>query len=235
LTYGATPLKDRGTLQPAIQPLVDGGYTVFVINYRSASRFRYPAPVEDAQRAVRYVRHHAAEFGIHPDYIGAAGHSSGASLALLLGVLDGNGTPEDTDGVERASAKVQAVVSLAAPTDFINLPVSYVQSSYLGVVLMDPKAVSSPEYKIYRAASAVFHATNDDPPTLLMHGDADPIVPFPNVELMNKALSDAGVTVSEIVIKGGGHFPPYPPTEPDPFRQTVKWFDKYLVSRLQTH
>jgi fermentation-respiration switch protein FrsA (DUF1100 family) len=77
----------------------------------------------------------------------------------------------------------------------------------------------------------VSHATKDDPPTLLIHGDAGPIVPFRNVELMNKAFSDAGVTVTEIVIKGGGHFPPYPATEPDPFRETVKWFDKYLASR----
>src|SRR6266850_4569929 len=148
LTYDAAPLKDRVSLRPATRPLVDAGYTVFVINYRTASRFRYPAPVEDAQRGVRYVRHHAGEFGVRPDRIGAAGHSSGATLALLLGVLDGNGNPQDPDVVERESAKVQAVVSLAAPTDFVTLPVSFVQSSYLGVVLMDPKATSSPEYRI---------------------------------------------------------------------------------------
>lgn len=146
-----------------------------MINHRVASRFRYPAAIEDAQRSVRFVRHHAKEFGIRPDRIGAAGHSSGTCLALLLGVLDGTGDPEDADPISRESAKVQAVASLSAPTDFVSVPVGFVQSSYLGVVVLDPTRTSSTEYKVYRDASPVSHVTKDDPPCLVIHGDADPL------------------------------------------------------------
>jgi acetyl esterase/lipase len=228
LDYDATPLKELPMVAAATAPLVEAGYTVFAINHRNAPRFRYPGPIEDAQRAVRFIRHHADRFGIRPGRIGAAGHSSGACLALLLGVLDGVGASGHTDPVERESAKVQAVAALAAPTDFINVPASFAQSSYLGVALFDRANTSTPEYLIYRDASPVFHATADDAPTLLMHGDADLIVPFRNSALMRQALEAAGVTVRQVNILGGGHFPPFPPDEPDPFIETVRWFDEHL-------
>lgn len=228
LDYNAPPLKELPLVAAASGPLVQAGYTVFAINHRNAPRFRYPGPIEDAQRAVRFIRHHADRFGIHPDVIGAAGHSSGACLALLLGVLDGVGESGHTDLVERESAKVQAVASLAAPTDFINVPASFAQSSYLGVALFDRTDTSTPEYLIYHGASPVFHATADDAPTLLVHGDADPIVPFRNSELMTEALEAAGVTVRQVNIRGGGHFPPFPTDEPNPFLETVRWFDEHL-------
>jgi acetyl esterase/lipase len=231
LAYDATPLKDKPNVQAAIKPLVNAGYTVFVINHRAAPRFRYPAAVEDAQRAVRFVRHNADQFGIRGDRIGAAGHSSGATLSLLLGVLDGKGNSADRDLIERESAKVQAVASLSAATDFINVPAGFVQTSYLGVVLFDPNATSSNEYRIYRDASPAYHATSDDSPILLMHGDADPLVSFRNLAFMKEALVNAGVIVSVLSIKGGGHFPPFPASEPDPFQETVKWFDKYLLEQ----
>ena len=90
LAYGARPLK-AGGLAPHLgaSRLVDAGYTVFTVNHRAAPRFRYPAAVEDVQRAVRFIRHHAAEYGVNADRIGATGGSSGGHLALMLGVLDG--------------------------------------------------------------------------------------------------------------------------------------------------
>jgi acetyl esterase/lipase len=231
LTYDATPLKDRPALQFATTPLLDAGYTVFVINHRAAPRFRHPAALEDAHRAVRFVRHHANRFGIRQDRIGAAGHSSGAYLALMLGVLDGHGVSEKRDAVDVENARVQAVAAQAPPTDFVNIPANFVVSSYLGVALFEGIDPSSEEYRIYRDASPVFHATKDDAPTLLVHGDADPLVPFRNSELMNKALLDAGVAVSLVPIRSGGHFPPFPANEPDPYRESVKWFDEHLLPR----
>ena len=76
------------------QALLEAGYTVFSINHRAAPNHFYPAPVEDAQRAVRFVRYNAARFRINPDRIGALGGSSGGQLALLLAVMDNEGQLE---------------------------------------------------------------------------------------------------------------------------------------------
>jgi len=115
--HDARPLKERGQEQAYAVPLAEAGYTVFVLNHRAAPRFRYPAAVEDVQRAVRFIRHSAGRFGIRADRIGAMGGSSGGHLVSLLGTLDGTGDPENPDPVNRESAKVQCVVARAAPSD----------------------------------------------------------------------------------------------------------------------
>src|SRR5262247_1667284 len=93
LSYEAQPLKEFPQVQMYARPLVEAGYTVFAINHRAAPRFRYPAAVEDAQRAVRFVRHNSERFGISATRIGAAGGSSGGHLVSLLGTLAGEGDP----------------------------------------------------------------------------------------------------------------------------------------------
>ena len=76
LAYDAPPIKSNGQSQQYSKALAAAGYTVFSVNHRAVPRFRYPAPVEDVQRAVRFVRHQAKRFGIAADRVGAAGGSS---------------------------------------------------------------------------------------------------------------------------------------------------------------
>lgn len=117
--YSAPALKDR--LEVFSPAMIAAGYTVFTISHRASPRFAYPAPVEDAQRAVRFVRHHAKRFGIDPRRIGGAGGSSGAHLVSLLGTMDGAGDPHDPDPVNRENARLQAIVTRAAPMDFLQM------------------------------------------------------------------------------------------------------------------
>ncbi len=120
LAYAARPLKAASAAAHfGTARLVDAGYTVFTVNHRAAPRFRYPAAVEDVQRAVRFIRRHAHDYGIDPERIGATGGSSGGHLALMLGVLDGHGDKDDPDPVNRESAKVQTVATLFAPVDMV--------------------------------------------------------------------------------------------------------------------
>ncbi len=208
------------------------GYTVFTINHRSLPRFRYPAAVEDVQRAVRFVRHNAAMFGIRPDRIGAAGGSSGGHLVSMLGTLDGKGNANDPDPVERESAKVQCVVARAAPTNFLKLK----SNSFVGMAApVDGGAVqtNSIEYKTNFEASPISYVSADDPPFLLMHGDKDEAVPFSQSEDFEKALKAAGVTVKLIRVEGAGHGPTFPGAinAPDYLGEMVAWFDKYLISK----
>ncbi|MEE8147724.1 MAG: alpha/beta hydrolase, partial [Longimicrobiales bacterium] len=166
--YGAQQLKSRGV--PQI--LVDAGYTVFTINHRAAPRFRYPAAVEDAQRAVRFVRHHAERYGIDPNRLGGLGGSSGAHLVSMLATMDGDGEAGDRDRVNRESAKLQAVVVRASPTDFTSFDsgAASTVASFLGAPPGWDNAT--------REASPITYVTSDDPPLLLIHGDADQTVPF---------------------------------------------------------
>jgi acetyl esterase/lipase len=229
LGYDAQPIT-RYTA-PYVPALTRAGYTVFVVNHRAAPRFRYPAAVEDVRRAVRYVRHHAARYGIAPDRIGAAGYSSGGTLASLLGVLDDERMSGDTDPVQRLSARVQCVVAGGAAFDFtkvqtlIGLPVL---GSYFGSTIALGYGEKGPEYKAYQEGSPQFHVDRGDAPTLLVHGDADEILPFAQAEAMERALREAGVPVKLLRMPGGTHFKPRPPGTPDDVKEMVAWFDQFL-------
>ena len=85
LGLDAMPLKETPLGRPYIEAMCAAGYTVFAINHRAAPRHRYPAAIEDARRAVRFMRQHAERFGIRADRIGACGGSSGGHLVSLLG------------------------------------------------------------------------------------------------------------------------------------------------------
>ena len=212
LAYNAEPLKDRPRGLELVPPVVTAGYTAFVVSHRSAPAFRYPAAVDDVQRAVRYVRHQATHFGVDPVRIGAVGHSSGGHLALMLGVLDGNAKSEEPDPVNRENARVQAVVAIGAPTDLaafgpaLGAPFA---DTFVGAVhttpRLEPHLAGSPEWKLFHDASPLSWVTRDDAPTLLVHGTEDPVVPVVQSQTMYKALTAAGVPADLMLIPNGGH------------------------------
>ena len=243
--YDAPALKDDPIVATYGRRFAEAGYTAFVINHRAAPRFRYPAPLEDAQRAVRFIRHNAGAYAIDGRRLGAWGASSGGHLAGLLGTLDGAGDPNDSDPVNRESAKVQAVVTLFPATDLASL--NSQRGTTAVVALMgfrhppDPANAppglirpDEPEIKAYRNASPTTHVTRDDAPFLLMHGDADVVVPLQQSEAMEQKLTCAGVPVRLIRVPGGQHGPYFlffgkdEPRRPDDVGEALKWFDRYL-------
>jgi acetyl esterase/lipase len=238
LGYDAIPLKEPQRAHLAGRPqaryveaLTAAGFTVFSINHRAAPRFPYPAAVEDAQRAVRFVRCQAARYGVLPDRLGALGGSSGGHLAALLGVLDGAGDPAADDPVERESARVQCVVARAGPMDFVNAPTAGTLAAlFLGMAYIPTP--TSHEFRTYRAASPVTHVTAAAAPFLLLHGDADALIPFRHAELMREALEQVSVPVRLVRIEGGGHGPDFPGAAylPDYLGETVAWFGVHLCS-----
>jgi len=135
MAYAAVALKDVPLGIPYAEALARAGYTVFAINHRQAPRFRYPAAIEDAQRAVRFVRHNSARFDISSARIGAAGGSSGGHLVSLLGTLPGEGAPDDQDPVNRESARVQCVVARAAPVDLARMGDRPIVAGFMGMIV----------------------------------------------------------------------------------------------------
>jgi acetyl esterase/lipase len=204
---------------------VEAGYTLFSVNHRALPRFIYPAAVEDVQRAVRFIRYHADEYGINPDKIGAVGGSSGGYLVCMLGVVDGNEIIEDDTPVNRMSAKVQCVIARAAPTNFMGGDIG---ESFLGVQVREKP--STIEYKRAYEASPINHVSTDDPPFLFIHGDKDPVVPYVLSENMYNKLLEMKVESNLITVEGGVHGPGVI-NSPEVREKMVQWMDQHLKHR----
>ena len=228
LGLDAKPLKESVHVEIEGRPLVDAGYTLFTINHRATPRFHYPAPIEDAQRAVRYVRYHAKEYGIRADLIGAIGGSSGGHLVSMLGVLDGGGDPDDESPINRLSAKVQCVVARAAPSSFVRDESGRgAPAMFLGAMVSPDANSGSIEHRRALDASPISHVTPDAPPFFFIHGDADDTVPITQSDAMAEALRKVGVPVKYRRVPGKGHGPGLV-ADPEISAEIVAWFDKHL-------
>ena len=199
-------LKDRpDTLESIGLPLIEEGFTLFIINHRSAPRFKMPDIIADAQRAVRFVRHHAEKYQIDPNKLTGIGGSSGAHLVSMLGVMDGKGDPDAEDEVLRQSAKLQCVVAHAAPSDMAadDTPMFFVTTATSTMGIRMPRSES--EKQIYREASPLYYVTPDDASILLIHGDKDGTVPFSQAEKFIAKLKETGVPSKFVPVIGGHH------------------------------
>ena len=216
MSYDATPLnKSPWYLSNIIgtDNLIENGYTLFIINHRSAPVFRFPAAVEDVQRAVQFIRRHAEKYKINKNQLGAIGHSSGAHLASMLGTLDDIKNPESENPVDKESSKVQSVVALAGLFDLTAFATSGFGdigaiTSFVGTHYPAWRSEDSPrqnEFKKYRDASPLSHISNDDASFLLVHGTNENVVPTSQSEKFHKQLLDQGIISNLIIIENGGH------------------------------
>jgi len=231
--YDAAPLKEQqiGLWGP---PLTAAGYTVFAINHRAAPRFHYPAAIDDVQRAIRFVRFHAHDYGIDPTRLGGVGGSSGGHLVGLAAMLASPGDPAAADPVNRESAALQAVVLRAALLDLRTIGtvegVAYVTS------FMEAPPSQASAAAAYAAASPITHVTDKSPPVLLIHGDADVLVPLRQSTAMEALLGKSGVPVKLVVVPGGVHGADFGAARgradwPNYLGETVDWLDRYLKAR----
>ncbi len=233
LDYGARPLKNSAEGLAALAfPLVQSGYTVFAIDHRALPRFHWPAEIEDAQRAVRFVRFRAKQFGVNPARIGAVGYSSGAHLAALLGMMPGTGDSNDSDPVQQQSARVQCVIGAAMPSDLSYLAKTtegmMVLSAFLGKPAPKTAAASAAILKLLDEASPIHFVKAGVPPILLIHGDADDVVPYEESQQFEKALDAAHVKTKLITVRGGTH-QSIIQLQRDEYRSLlVQWMDEHL-------
>ncbi|HEY3397158.1 MAG TPA: alpha/beta hydrolase [Armatimonadota bacterium] len=176
--------------------LNERGIAAFMLRYRVAP-YRHPAPLLDAQRAVRTVRARAAEWGVDPARIGIWGFSAGGHLVATVGTQPGACDPAATDPVDRVSARPDFLI-LCYPVISLTAPYSHFGSrdNLLGVPA-NP-ALSA-------ALSAETQVTADTPPTFLFHTDADEGVPAENSVAFYLALRQAGVPAELHIYRPGGH------------------------------
>jgi len=226
-----------------IRPFTDRGFTVFAVVHGSQPRFTVPEIIQDMNRAVRFIRHHAKEYGIDPDRIGVYGGSAGGHLSLMLGMMGDKGDPNAKDPVDRESSRVQAVACFFPPTDLLNFgkpgkemihatdhqppfraAFDYREldkQSMLWLPITDDQRLR----EITRQISPITFVTPDDPPTLIIHGDEDTLVPPQQSELFVDKLKKTGVKAKLEVKKGAGHG--WTALDKD-LIQFADWFDQHL-------
>jgi acetyl esterase/lipase len=175
------------------------GYPGVNITYRLAPAARFPAQLEDVQAGARWVRTHAGELGVDPSRLGAVGESAGGHLAALLATTDA-----PVDGV---SSRVQALVAIYGVFDFLHLRTE--RSTGAREALLGGNPQDAPEgsalWRRARAASPIYRADALTPPTLLLHGTADELVPFDQSVRFQRRLRELGVRADLIPGEGGGH------------------------------
>ncbi len=230
-----------GKLYPQVRELLNRGYTVFAVVHSSQPKYAIPEIVDDLNRAVRFIRYNAHDFNVDPGRIGIWGASSGGYLALMQGMAGDRGTRDSQEPVDRTSSRVQAVVAYFPVTDFLNFgeigvetsggPYAaafdfqeYDDNSHSFVSITDENRIR----KIKRQISPASHVTPDDPPALILHGDADKLVPLQQSELIISKLKEAKVDSRLVVKHGKGHG--WEPTI-DELKEFGEWFDKYLLKQ----
>jgi acetyl esterase/lipase len=239
-------VSSKAAINPGfLKEFLDRGYTVFAVVHGSQPKFTIPEILDDMHRAVRYIRANAAKYGVDPDRLGISGASAGGHLSLMQGTAPKPGNPQAADPVEREPSKVRAVACFFPPTDVLNYGKEGEVCLGTGTLAAfrppfdfwerDPKTgshvVITDEEKrkaIGRQISPVYHVSKDSAPALIIHGDADKLVPIQQAELIVARYKAAGVPCELVVKAGKDHG--WPGIDKD-FALLADWFDKQLAKK----
>lgn len=227
-------VSNHESINPAISQLMNAqGLTVFQVVHGTQPRFVISEINDQIQRAVRFIRTNASTYGVDPNRIGISGASAGGHLSLLAAGLGKPGNPEASDPVDRASSEIQAVVALFPPTDFqnwgkqdyipINAPALAVFRPAFG---LKPNATQEDIKSLAEKISPITHVGSKFPPTLLIHGDKDMLVPLQQSQTFVESLKKANAPHQLIVVPGAGH--DFKVLNQDTIPAIVGWFVQRL-------
>ncbi len=217
-SYDKSSMRDMGEFLARL------GFVAFAVDYRlfQGAENRWPAQLDDAQRAVRWVRANADKHNVDRQHIGAFGFSAGAQLAALLGMEE---TRDNSDpALARYSSKVQAVVDVSGPADFTtdrNTEDDAFLANFLG-------AEFSKDPELWRDASPVFHVSKKSAAFLIVHGTKDPNVPISQAQELYDKLKAAKVPVSFVKVDDFHNFQTAEATR-TLATQTRAFFRQYLA------
>jgi acetyl esterase/lipase len=190
------------------------------VSYRYTPDEAFPAPIEDVNCAVCWLRSHADQYKVDKDRIGVVGFSCGGTLACLLGIKGCQDDRASEDKVATHSGRLRAIVSFYGATDFAQLhevcqrkvkakeisPVERMQSGYIMRTLerwLGGSPSKVPEQ--YALASPLHQVSKDSPPLLLIHGGDDHVVPVEQSQQLAAKLQASGRPVHFLVVGGAGH------------------------------
>ena len=221
--------EEKRRRQHWAQGLLNGGYTLFLVRHSSSPRYFVPEMIPEIRRAVRFVRFHAKDYGVDPNHIGLSGASSGGHLALMAALTADDGKADAKDPVDRVSSRAQAVVAWFPPTDLINYGG---EAGYKDFAKLRPTVFQEMFGKVtdlesqLKSISPIYFVTESAPPLLIIHGDADKLVPLQQSQILKSKCEELKRPVKLIVQPGGQHTfwlgieKNYP--------AIWEWFDRYL-------
>ena len=213
-------------------PFLDRGYTVFAVVHGCQPKFTIPEIAQDIHRAVRFIRYNAAKWGVDPDHLGITGASAGGHLSLTMGTKGGPGLLAARDPIDRVSSAVQAVACFYPPADFLNYGKDGEDAVGVGTLQNYKNAFGprsdTPEgrQELGKEISPIYFITPQMPPTLIVHGDADLLVPIQQAESFVQRAKEAGVEAKLIVKPGAAHG--WPDRRAD-LAAMADWFDAHLL------
>lgn len=177
--------------------LAANGVTAFVLRYRVAPFYHFPAPVNDGQRAIRFVRSHAEGWHLDPHRIGILGFSAGGHLCTTIATHFDPGDPKAADPIDRVSSRpdlqipVYPVVTMSGPGTHAGS-----RNNLLGVNATN---------EMMEKFSNQMQVTKETPPAFVVHSTTDKVVPVSNSDDYVAALKAAGVEVQYVRGELGPH------------------------------
>jgi len=172
------------------------GYAVANVEYRLVDVAPAPAAIEDLRCALIYLYNHAKELNIDTDKIVVMGGSSGGHLALMAGLL-ANDKKFDTNCEYDGEIKVAAIIDKYGVTDLVPLGKWRSAKNWLGT--------GSENKEFIKSVSPLYYVSKNSPPIFIIHGDADPIVPYTQSVKLYKKLQENNIKTEFLTIEGGLH------------------------------
>jgi len=173
------------------------GYAAATVDYRVADQARYPAAVDDVRNAVQWLKDHAKTYNIDPDRIALLGGSAGGHLVELIGYAANTPTKQHPEG---PGPKVKAVVAFYGWSDLTD---PAVRDPYWNEAFLGKKYAVAPE--LYKEASPITHVSKQSPPTILLQGTIDAVVPMGQSVKLAKALEANHVPYIYVPFEGQFH------------------------------
>jgi len=218
------------TLAQFYQTFCQRGYTVFAVRPGSKSRYTLAEMDKNVKTGVRFIKDHAADYGINPARLGITGASAGGHLATLAALTPEPENPDARDVGQRRGTQVKAVAVFFPPTDLLEWDTGKPADPQLIVpLLFVGGGTNHPVEEITqraRQASPLHRVTKPEVPFLIFHGDADKTVPLSHSQKLVAAINAAGGSAELVIKPGGGH--PWL-TMPEEVKKMADWFDKQLV------